>query len=78
LDALVHGYLFSYHRGFTTFFSHGYKITTVPAGKHPTSNTNLRAFNDSASASVDLVDKFFGLLEMCGEVTPKGLGSGFG
>ena len=57
---------------------HGYKITTVPAGKHPTRNANLRAFDDSASASVDLVDEFSRLLEMCGEVTPKGLRSGFG
>lgn len=75
---VVHSYLLSYHWGFTTFFYHGYKITTVPAGKHPTSSANLRAFDDSTSASVDLVDKFFGLLEMCGEVTPKVLGSGFG
>ena len=75
---VVHCYLFSYHWGFTTFFYHGYKITTVPAGKHPTSNANLGAFDDSASASVDLVDEFSRLLEMCGEVTLKELGSGFG
>lgn len=75
---VVHGHLLSYHRGFTTFFYYGYKITTVPAGKHPTSSANLRAFDDSTSTSVGLVDEFFGLLEMCGEVTPEGLGSGFG
>jgi len=75
---VVHGYLFSYHWGFTTFFYHDYRITTIPTGKHPTSSANLRAFDDSASASVDLVDKFFGLLKMCGEVTLKELGSGFG
>jgi hypothetical protein len=70
----VHGYQFSYHGDFTTFFYDGFKIATVPASKHPTDTADLRAFDDSASASVDLVDEFFGLLEMCGEITLKVLG----
>ena len=74
----VHGYLFSYHGGFTAFFYYAFKITTVPASKYPTDTANLRAFDDSASASVDLADEFFGLLEMCGEITLKALGNGFG
>jgi hypothetical protein len=69
----VHGYQFSYHGDFTTFFYDGFKIATVPASKHPTDTADLRAFDDSASASVDLVDEF-GLLEMCGEITLKALG----
>jgi hypothetical protein len=67
-----------YHWNFTAFFYYGFEITTVPTGKHPIGTVNLRAFDDSASASVDLVDEFFGLLEMCGEVTLKALGNGFG
>jgi hypothetical protein len=72
---VVHVYLFW---DFTAFFSHGFKSTTIPAGKHPTSSASLRAFDDSASASVDLVDEFFGLLEMCGEITLKARENGFG
>lgn len=70
----VHGHQLSYHGDFTTFFYDGFKIATVPTSKHPTDTADLRAFDDSASASVDLVDEFFGLLEMCGEITLKVLG----
>lgn len=73
LGRVVQGHLPSYHWDFTAFY-HGFKITTVPTGKGPTGTTKFRAFGDSASASVDLVDEFFGLLEMCGEITPKILG----
>jgi hypothetical protein len=38
---VVHGHPFSYHWGFTTFFYHGYKITAVPPGKHPTSSATI-------------------------------------
>jgi hypothetical protein len=78
LGRVVHGYLFLRRQDFTTFVYHGCKVTTVPATRHPTGTANFDAFGDSPSASVNLVDEFFGLLEMRGEIALKALGNGFG